>query len=931
MKSIEIRHLGKRFGDRLLFQDVNLTFEKHGLYVIIGDSGSGKSTFLDLVSGLDTAYTGEVVTLGTLLKDRSEEERCKFRLSKIGYIRQNADLLELESAIENVLLPLKATSLLSLKLARRKAKDLLSFFALEGKSLQKANTLSGGERQRVALARALINDPPLLLADEPTGALDASNAEMIYRYLQTLAKKRLVIVVSHDLKRSQMYADHLLYLENGAFRKEDNPASTQDDKESLGIIAPKTTGISRPSFTLWLGHGFHLLKAKKNRSFLSFSILSFALLSLGLSLFVSRDLSANLSKSFTSLTGEGVVVMEKADKGEATFGKIISESEEGVKTIKAKYPTLVEDYGLSYLAPFESYFPDSNEGVVECDYGESVIPSLNIRTANDFLWLDDYENLTFYPECPPLLENEQIVLGLPYASLVSICLNLHLLRNYEALGQYLSVKPLTLLLKMANHNWNYSDEQLLSIVAVTPNDVPTIYHYDHRWSRYLLEEKMRFPSSDEPDATFPWIMQKVFYLEPAVTPYEFMKAVRKEDVLSPYVFERASYRFEQTHCPAGAMSDLKRFYVFLADKHAVAPELIDKISANPAFSSFSVCASGSYEAYPEALASGFSNPFFLSRSEESANTLIDAMSSANVAQALVEPVLPEDSVEGSYLKPLAQGLSFSSDFSSLKSGRTPLGEEEICLSTSLAAKWNHPHLVYGAGLVASETVGDKIERDYRLFQLKVVGEVRSENDVLFAESYWAIDFWRDILGMSAFALEPDKVMFHLIDPDSSAEVIKDLGAHYPDYRFSDPSLSVKESLEQVISYIDLLLRIASIVTLAISGFLLLTVALLTSLENRHEGKMLFTLGIAREDVAESYGATLLILTLSSAALAMGELVGCEYLLDREIQNNFGTSSPFSLDLLPLGGIALASFLGLFIAFFLVRGWVYRRDFSREGR
>ena len=247
-------------------------------------------------------------------------------------------------------------------------------------------------------------------------------------------------------------------------------------------------------------------------------------------------------------------------------------------------------------------------------------------------------------------------------------------------------------------------------------------------------------------------MQKVFYLEPAVTPYEFMKAVRKEDVLSPYVFERASYRFEQTHCPAGAMSDLKRFYVFLADKHAVAPELIDKISANPAFSSFSVCASGSYEAYPEALASGFSNPFFLSRSEESANTLIDAMSSANVAQALVEPVLPEDSVEGSYLKPLAQGLSFSSDFSSLKSGRTPLGEEEICLSTSLAAKWNHPHLVYGAGLVASETVGDKIERDYRLFQLKVVGEVRSENDVLFAESYWAIDFWRDILGMKQESL-----------------------------------------------------------------------------------------------------------------------------------------------------------------------------------
>ena len=931
MKTIEIRHLGKRFADRVLFQDVNLAFEKHGLYVIIGDSGSGKSTLLDLISGLDVAYTGEVLTLGTSLKDRSEEERCKFRLSKIGYIRQASDLLELESALENVLLPLKATSDLAPKMAKRKAKDLLAFFALEGKSMQNANTLSGGERQRVALARALINDPPVLLADEPTGALDAENAEMIYGYLHQLAEKRLVIVVSHDLKRSRQYADHLLYLSNGKFVSEENSPAPQESKDIASVALVKKEASAHPSFSLWLRHGFHLLKAKKNRSVLSFSILSFSLLSLGLSLYVSRDLSSNLSSAFTSLTGEGVVVMEKADKGEATFGKIISESESGVKAIATKYPDLVEDYGISYLAPFESYFPDSNEGVVECEYGNSVIPSLNIRTANDFLWLDDCEDLTFYPECPPLLENEQIVLGLPYASLVSICLNLHLLRNYESLGQYLSVKPLPLLLRFANQSWNYSDEQLLSIVAVTPSEVPTIYHYDHRWSHYLLEEKMRFPSSDEPDGSLPWILQKVFYLEPKVTPYEFMKAVRRQESLSPYVFERASYRFEQTHCAIGRMTSLKRFYVFLADKHALATEFISNISANPAFSSYSVCASGAYEAYPEALASGFANPFFLSLSEESANTLIDAMSSVPTAQALVEPLLPDDSVEGSYLKPLAQGLSFSSDFSSLKRGRTPVGEEEICLSTALAAKWNHPSLVYGAGLVSSETVGDKIERDYRLFQLKVVGEVRSDNDVLFAESYWAIDFWRDILGMSAFSLEPDKVMFRLANPDESAKLIAELGAQYPEYRFSDPSLSVKESLHQVISYVDLLLKIASSVTLAISAFLLLTVALLTSLENRNEGKMLFTLGIPREDVAESYGATLLILTLSSAVLSMGELLGCEYLFDREIQSNFATSVPFNVDFLPLGGIALASFIGLFIAFFLIRGWVYRRDFSREGR
>jgi ABC-type lipoprotein export system ATPase subunit len=930
MKSIEIRHVGKRFDDRVLFQDVNLTFEKTGLYVILGDSGSGKSTLLDLLAGLDVNYTGEILVLGSLLKERSEEERCKFRLTRLGYVRQGADLLELESALENVLLPLKATSSLSARLAKRKALDLLTFFGLKEKSLQKANTLSGGERQRVALARALVNDPPVLLADEPTGALDPTNADLIYTELHQLAEKRLVIVVSHDVQRSEKVADHLLYLQDGRFTSKENTPLEKEGAKVATLTSPKNPAI-RPSFSLWLQHGYHLLRAKKNRSFLSFSILSFSLLSLGLSLYVSRDLSKNLSAAFTSLTGEGMVVMEKADKGEETFGRIISESEEKVKSIALEHSDIVSDYGLSYLAPFETYFPDQNQAVVSCTYGEVVIPSLNARTANDFLWLDNYDDLPFYPACPALLEEEQIVLGLPYSSMVSICLNLHILRNYETLGQYLSIKPLELTLQLANASWNYSDEQLLSVVAVTPSEVPTIYHYDHRWSSYLLEEKMRFPTSDENDTRLPWIMQKVYYLEPKVTPYEFMKNVREEADLSPYVFERASYTFEQTHCAIGAMTSLKRFYVFLADKHSLAPELIAKISANPAFSSFSVCASGSYQAFPEALTSGFANPFFLAKSVESATSLIDAVSSVPLDQAMVEPTLPNDAVEGSFLKPLAQALSFSSDFSLLKSGRKPVGEEEVCLSSHLLAKWGNPQEVYGAALVSSETVGDKLERDYRLFSLKVVGSVRSDNDVLYGESYWTIDFFRDILGMSAFSLEPEKLMLHLRDSSESEAVLSELGAAYPQYRFTDPSLSVKQSLSQVISYVDLLLKVASAITLTISAFLLLTVALLSSLENRNEGKMLFTLGLPREDVAESYGATLCLLTGASAVLAVGELIGSEYLFDRAIQGNFGTSVPFELDFIPIGGILVAAFFGLFLAFALLRNWIYKRDFTREGR
>lgn len=174
-------------------------------------------------------------------------------------------------------------------------------------------------------------------------------------------------------------------------------------------------------------------------------------------------------------------------------------------------------------------------------------------------------------------------------------------------------------------------------------------------------------------------------------------------------------------------------------------------------------------------------------------------------------------------------------------------------------------------------------------------------------------------------------MLRLQNPSQSEAVLAELGAAYPQYRFTDPSLSVKQSLSQVISYVDLLLKVASAITLTISAFLLLTVALLSSLENRNEGKMLFTLGFPREEVAESYGATLCLLTGASAILAVGELVGSEYLFDRAIQGNFGTSVPFELDFIPIGGILIAAFFGLFLAFALLRNWIYRRDFSREGR
>jgi ABC-type lipoprotein export system ATPase subunit len=410
MKGLEARHLGKRFGEQVIFSDVTLSFEKTGLYAIVGDSGSGKSTFLDLVSGIDVAYTGELVTLGSLLKDRNEDARSRFRLSHVGYLRQGSDLLELESALANVLLPLEASSSLPKRLAKRKALDLLSFVNLKEKASQKANTLSGGERQRVALARALVNDPEILLADEPTGALDPENAKLIYGYLHELSKKRLVIVVSHDLTRSSHYADHVLALKDGAFLQADQPPLLEGGNGSIPTLhSPKEKGTNHPPFSLWLQHGYHLLKAKKKRSFLSFSILSFSLLSLGLSLYVSRDLSKNLSSAFTSLTGEGVVVMEKADKGEETFGR----SSPKARRTSNPSPSSIRMVKIT--------------GLVISRLSKAIFPMRMKRWSmrlwlgrHSFFWADRATISsgsilrrigTFYPECPPSSKRSRSSLG----------------------------------------------------------------------------------------------------------------------------------------------------------------------------------------------------------------------------------------------------------------------------------------------------------------------------------------------------------------------------------------------------------------------------------------------------------------------------------------------------------------------------------------
>ncbi|MBO7121239.1 MAG: ATP-binding cassette domain-containing protein, partial [Bacilli bacterium] len=155
MNSLIVKHLSKSFGERVIFKDVSFELPEKGLFVVVGESGSGKSTLLEIVSGLDTKYGGEVLTLGKNLSLLKEGEISDFRLSKIGFIRQNYDLLGLENVFDNVALPLRGSKLGKREI-RQKVKEALYNCNLWDKEKQMVSSLSGGEKQRVALARALV-------------------------------------------------------------------------------------------------------------------------------------------------------------------------------------------------------------------------------------------------------------------------------------------------------------------------------------------------------------------------------------------------------------------------------------------------------------------------------------------------------------------------------------------------------------------------------------------------------------------------------------------------------------------------------------------------------------------------------------------------------------------------------------------------------
>jgi putative ABC transport system ATP-binding protein len=215
---IRIRELQKVFvmGETHVqaLKDVNLDISPGSFTVVMGPSGSGKSTLLYLLGGLDWSTSGSIVVDGEEIEKMDENALAIYRRSKVGFVFQSFNLISSMPSIENIAFPLRFTRITSRERIRR-SNVLLESLGLSDRSGHKPSELSGGQQQRVAIARALINDPPLILADEPTGNLDSGTGLSIMQLLSELNHAgKTIIVVTHD-PRMRQFATNMVYLLDG--------------------------------------------------------------------------------------------------------------------------------------------------------------------------------------------------------------------------------------------------------------------------------------------------------------------------------------------------------------------------------------------------------------------------------------------------------------------------------------------------------------------------------------------------------------------------------------------------------------------------------------------------------------------------------------------------------------------------------------------
>ncbi len=372
---------------QVALDDISVSFRDNEFVAILGPSGSGKTTLLNIVGGLDHYDSGDLIIDGISTKEYKDRDWDTFRNNRVGFVFQSYNLIPHQTILANVELALTLSGVSKEERAER-AKKALEEVGLGEHINKKPSQLSGGQMQRVAIARALINDPEILLADEPTGALDSKTSVQIMDLLTEIAKDRLVVMVTHNPELAEQYATRIVNLTDGVITSDTDPYVPTEEEMRL---SDKPIRKTRMSFLTALGLSFNNLMTKKGRTIMTafagsigiIGIAAILALANGVNTYIANVEEETLSEYPLQIQSTGFD-MTSMMVGAAAEGSDSANGEEGDGDDRVKVINMITNMLSSVtsndLASLKEYFDSGQSGIEQytstIEYSYDVVPQI---------------------------------------------------------------------------------------------------------------------------------------------------------------------------------------------------------------------------------------------------------------------------------------------------------------------------------------------------------------------------------------------------------------------------------------------------------------------------------------------------------------------------------------------------------------------------
>ena len=359
---------------------INIKFRQNEFVSILGQSGSGKTTLLNIVGGLDKYTSGDLIINGISTKKYNDRDWDTYRNHRVGFVFQSYNLIPHQTALQNVELALTLSGV-SKEERRKRSIQVLKKVGLEKQMNKRPNQMSGGQMQRIAIARALVNDPDILLADEPTGALDSETSLQVLDLLKEIAKDKLVIMVTHNPELAINYSTRIVKLLDGEIIDDTDPFDGKEEKKEEEGKETK----SKMSFKTAFGLSLNNLMTKKGRTILTAFAGSIGIIGIALILSLSNGIQRFIDRTEEETLSSYPLVIEKESVDMSTLLNAFAGNQEekdydddkihSINIMGDMFETMSQEVKRNDMKEFKHFIENHdtiNDYVSEIDYGYEV-------------------------------------------------------------------------------------------------------------------------------------------------------------------------------------------------------------------------------------------------------------------------------------------------------------------------------------------------------------------------------------------------------------------------------------------------------------------------------------------------------------------------------------------------------------------------------